>query len=97
MINFKLNSISTYLAFVFLSTATSAGLFAADSTKTSAIFQNPVVTKHSVTIEGKKIDYEATAGHLTLTKEDGTERAKIFFIAYTKSGVTDVSTRPLTI
>lgn len=97
MINFKLNSISKYLAFAFLSTATSASLFAADSTKTSAIFQKPVVTKHSVTIEGKKIDYEATAGHLTLTKEDGTERARIFFIAYTKSGVTDVSTRPLTI
>ncbi|NQW30833.1 MAG: peptidase S10 [Ignavibacteria bacterium] len=71
--------------------------FAADSTKsTVAIFQKPVTTKHTVTIDGKKIDYEATAGHLTLTKEDGTERAKVFFIAYTKTGVTDVSARPLT-
>lgn len=71
--------------------------FAADSTKAGTpIFQTPVTTRHSVTIGGKRIEYEATAGHLTLTKEDGTERAKVFFIAYTKTGVTDPSTRPLT-
>ena len=41
------------------------------------------VTEHSVTIEGRKIEYTATAGNLTLKKEDGTERASIFYIAYT--------------
>jgi carboxypeptidase C (cathepsin A) len=71
--------------------------FAADTTKTVVpIFQKPVTTKHAVTIGGKRIEYEATAGHLTLVKEDGTERAKVFFIAYTRTGVTDQSTRPLT-
>ncbi|MDZ4745034.1 MAG: peptidase S10 [bacterium] len=74
--------------------------FAADSTKASSavtsVFQTPVVTKHEVTIGGARISYEATAGHLTLLKEDGTERAKIFFVAYTKTGVSDASSRPLT-
>jgi carboxypeptidase C (cathepsin A) len=69
---------------------------AADSTKAgTAIFQNPVTTKRAVTIGGKRVEYEATAGHLTLVKEDGTERAKVFFIAYTRTGTTDPSTRPL--
>lgn len=69
---------------------------AADSTKAGTpIFQNPVTTKRAVTIGGKRVEYEATAGHLTLVKEDGTERAKVFFIAYTRTGTTDPSTRPL--
>lgn len=72
------------------------GAFGADSTKTTAIFQSPVTTKHSVSIGGKSIEYEATAGHLTLVKEDGTERAKVFFIAYTKTGVTNPAKRNLT-
>jgi carboxypeptidase C (cathepsin A) len=74
-------------------------LHAADSASvasTKGIFQQPVTTKHSVTINGTKIDYEATAGHLTLMKEDGSPRAKVFFVAYTKTGVTDPATRPLT-
>jgi len=83
------------LAFAVL---TFSSLHAADSTAAPAkgIFQEPVVTKHSVTINGSKLDYEARAGHLTLLKEDGTPRAKVFFVAYTKTGVTDPSTRPLT-
>jgi len=78
---------------------TSVGMHAADSTASKAtlpIFQEPVTTKHSVNIGGTSVSYEATAGHLTLTKEDGTVRAKVFFIAYTKTGVTDPATRPLT-
>ena len=48
-------------------------LYAGDSAKADVpIYQEPVTTKHSVTIDGKRIEYEATAGHLTLTKEDGT-------------------------
>jgi carboxypeptidase C (cathepsin A) len=82
------------LLLAFLSAGT---LFAADSTKTSLpIYQEPVTTSHSVTIGGKAIEYEATAGHLTLTKEDGSVRAKVFFIAYTKKGEKDPSKRPLT-
>ena len=53
------------------------------------------VTEHSVTIEGRKIEYTATAGNLTL-KEDGTERASIFYIAYTSGKETDHPKRPVT-
>jgi len=71
---------------------------AADSTAArTALFQTPVTTKHSVAINGAQVSYEATAGHLTLLKEDGTPRAKVFFVAYVKTGVSDVSTRPITV
>jgi carboxypeptidase C (cathepsin A) len=72
-------------------------LCAADSSKADLqIYQTPVSTKHTVTIGGKQIDYTATAGHLVLTKEDGSIRARVFFVAYTKNGISDPSTRPLT-
>ncbi|MFN6112324.1 MAG: hypothetical protein ACK47W_01080 [Bacteroidota bacterium] len=72
----------TMLFIVATFTMVAAPCLAADSTKSDiAIFQKPVTTKHSITIDGKKIDYDATAGHLTLVKEDGTPRAKVFYIA----------------
>ena len=90
-------SLATVICRILILITAPSWALAGDSTKADiAIFQKPVTTKHSVTIDGKKIDYEATAGHLTLVKEDGTPRAKVFFIAYTKTGVTDPSTRPLT-
>ncbi|MBN9398588.1 MAG: peptidase S10 ['Candidatus Kapabacteria' thiocyanatum] len=71
---------------------------AADSTSktTPQIIQPPVTTRHEITIGGQRVQYDATAGHLSLTQEDGTERARIFFIAYTRTGTTDPATRPLT-
>jgi len=53
------------------------------------------VTRHSVTIGGKKIDYSATAGTIMLREEDGTPKASVFYIAYSRDGVTDLSKRPL--
>lgn len=70
---------------------------AADSLSAkAAIFQDPVTTSHSVVIDGQRVEYQATAGHLTMLKEDGTPRAKVFFIAYTRTGVKDPASRPLT-
>ncbi|HBB26583.1 MAG TPA: hypothetical protein DCZ59_09985, partial [Bacteroidetes bacterium] len=87
----------TMLSVAAMFIMSAAPVLAADSTKSDiAIFQKPVTTKHSITIDGKKIDYDATAGHLTLVKEDGTPRAKVFYIAYTRTGVTEPSQRPLT-
>ncbi|HUP05153.1 MAG TPA: hypothetical protein VMU19_14250 [Bryobacteraceae bacterium] len=53
-------------------------------------------TKHSIEIGGQTIAYTATAGTLTLRKEDGTATASIFYVAYTKDGVTDLAARPIT-
>ncbi len=54
------------------------------------------VTQHQVTVNGQTISYTATAGYLVLRKEDKKARAKVFFIAYTRNGVSDVSKRPVT-
>ncbi len=55
-----------------------------------------VQTKHSVKIGGQEIKYTATAGTLLLKLEDGTPKASIFYVSYTKDDVSDASQRPLT-
>src|SRR5215469_1937147 len=53
-------------------------------------------TAHSITINGQTIKYTTVAGTTVLKKEDGTPTASIFYIAYTKDDVADLSKRPLT-
>jgi carboxypeptidase C (cathepsin A) len=53
-------------------------------------------TKHSIQIGGREIKYTATAGTMLLKKEDGTPTASIFYIAYIKDDVDDITRRPLT-
>src|SRR4029077_9502008 len=55
-----------------------------------------VQTKHSLKIGGQEIKYTATAGTILLKLEDGTPKASIFYVAYTKDDVSDASQRPLT-
>jgi carboxypeptidase C (cathepsin A) len=54
------------------------------------------ITEHEVSIGGKTIKYQATAGYLVLKNEKGEARANIFFVAYTKLGEADPAKRPLT-
>ncbi len=54
------------------------------------------VTQHQVVANGQTISYTATTGYLMLRKENNKPRAKVFFIAYTREGVSDPSQRPLT-
>jgi carboxypeptidase C (cathepsin A) len=53
-------------------------------------------TKHTITLNGAKLEYTATAGTLPLKEEDGKVTANVFFVAYTKSGVEDAARRPIT-
>lgn len=53
-------------------------------------------SKHSVTIDGKLLNYTARAGTIVLKEEDGRPKASFFFIAYTKDGISDSATRPIT-
>lgn len=53
-------------------------------------------TRHRVTIGGAEIAYTATAGTLLLKEENGRPRASVFFVAYTRDGVKDLSRRPVT-
>jgi carboxypeptidase C (cathepsin A) len=53
-------------------------------------------TIHSITVGGAKLEYKATAGTLVMRTEDGKPVANLFFVAYTKTGVSDLSKRPVT-
>jgi carboxypeptidase C (cathepsin A) len=45
--------------------------------------EKPVVTAHSITVDGRTIRYHAEAGMLPLLKEDGAAKASVFYVAYT--------------
>jgi carboxypeptidase C (cathepsin A) len=45
--------------------------------------EKPVVTAHSITVDGRSIPYHAEAGMLPLLKEDGAAKASVFYVAYT--------------
>ena len=53
-------------------------------------------TEHMITVNGQTLKYTAVAGTLVLRKEDGSPTASIFYTAYTKDDVSDLSKRPLT-
>ena len=53
-------------------------------------------TEHSVQVNGRKLDYTATAGTLVLKKEDVKPTASVFFVAYTRTDAGDKSARPIT-
>jgi carboxypeptidase C (cathepsin A) len=53
-------------------------------------------TKHSILSNGQPLAYTATAGTLVLKKEDTKPWASVFYVAYTRDDVQDVSKRPIT-
>jgi carboxypeptidase C (cathepsin A) len=55
----------------------------------------PVVTHHQTTVNGKLLNYAATAGRLPIKRPDGKIEAEMFFVAYTLDGQ-DAAKRPLT-
>ena len=55
----------------------------------------PVIKDGSVTIAGKKIDYQVTTSKLVLEKDDGTPRASVFHVSYLKKNAGDISKRPV--
>ena len=67
-----------------------------DEKKPAVPEEKNVPTKHSLKIGGQEIKYTATAGTMLLKLEDGTPKASIFYVAYTKDDVSDPSQRPLT-
>jgi carboxypeptidase C (cathepsin A) len=58
--------------------------------------EKTIQSKHSIKIGGQEIKYTATAGTILLKLEDGTPKASVFYIAYTKDDVSDVAKRPVT-
>ena len=46
----------------------------------------PVCTTNTVTIAGQRVTYVAETGMLPLLKPDGSSRASVFYVAYTRAG-----------
>lgn len=59
------------------------------------IDETPVVTHHSINVNGKTINYTATAAQMPLKNAAGETEAHIFYMAYTLDGA-DPHKRPLT-
>jgi len=53
------------------------------------------VTDHSIKIGGQAIPYKATAGSILLKNDKDEDQALIYYTAYTRSDVKDISQRPL--
>jgi carboxypeptidase C (cathepsin A) len=60
------------------------------------IDETPVVTHHTVTVQGKTINYTSTVAQMPLKDASGETEAHIFYMAYTLDGVADSTKRPLT-
>jgi carboxypeptidase C (cathepsin A) len=58
--------------------------------------EKKVETRHTLVLNSQKLDYTATAGTILLRDRENKPTASIFYIAYTKDGVDDRSTRPVT-
>ena len=54
----------------------------------------PVISQHTGKFNGQTVAYTTEAGWLPI-RDEGKVVAKMFYVAYTKNGVTDVSSRPL--
>ena len=58
--------------------------------------ETPVVTHHSITVDGKTLHYTATVAQMPLKDPSGETEAHIFYVAYTLDDVPDAARRPLT-
>ncbi|OHV86901.1 S10 family peptidase [Mesorhizobium sp. ORS 3428] len=56
----------------------------------------PQVTEHSITLAGRKLDYQAKAGTLSLLSGKGEVTAEIFYVAYTQQSPAPAKQRPIT-
>jgi carboxypeptidase C (cathepsin A) len=56
----------------------------------------PVLVTNTVTIAGESVTYTAETGMLPVLKADGTTRASVFYVAYTRQDGTNGGKRPVT-
>jgi len=87
-------ALSVILAFSILISTGILTVFAEESPEGAVVQDNLVTTTHKTVIQGKTVNYTATAG--TMAVESGGGQCEIFFIAYTRDGVQDLSKRPIT-
>lgn len=83
-------------ALVISSVALAAGSPSSGEASPSTVKPKTVVTHGSVTVEGHRIPYTATTGTIILRNSEGKPTASMFYVAYTKDGVSNENNRPVT-
>lgn len=63
--------------------------------KDTAETEAPVVTRHTITVNGRELAYTATAGRLPILNDAGETEARMFFVAYTAPSPSPEIKRPL--
>ena len=53
------------------------------------------VTEHTIRLGGQEVSYKATAATMLLKNDSGAPIGSLYYTAYTKNGVSDLSQRPL--
>ena len=66
------------------------------ATATPPAVEKLSTTQHVLNVNGTRIPYTATAGTLVLKKEDGTPRASMFFVSYSRDDKSDKAKWPIT-
>jgi carboxypeptidase C (cathepsin A) len=80
--------------------ATNANSRPAEKTSVGTIpdaAHKPVLTTNTVAIGGQSVTYTAETGMLPLLKPDGSSRASVFYVAYTRLAETSPAARPVTL
>jgi carboxypeptidase C (cathepsin A) len=67
-----------------------------EASKSSEPKEELTKSHHSATINGQKLSYTAVAGTLLLRDNEEKPTATIFYIAYTRDGVSNLDRRPIT-
>lgn len=66
------------------------------ATARAPVTETAKTTAHQVTIKGRAIHYQATAGTLTIRDDDGKPTASVFYVAYVADGEKGDTRRPVT-
>lgn len=69
---------------------------AKESKDSTSLYSKPTTTNHSITVDGKPINYTATTGYLDLLDEKGEHIANVFYISYVKTNLAAEEKRPIT-
>jgi carboxypeptidase C (cathepsin A) len=58
--------------------------------------EHRTVTQHAIVVGGQRVEYDATVGNIVLRDSADQPIATVFYTAYTRRGVRDMSHRPIT-
>jgi len=84
------------VAGVGVATLWAAPTWAQEARRPAATEPAVFVTRHSGSFGGQRIEYTATAGETIVRAGDGQPTAAIFNVAYTRDGVAEPASRPVT-